>query len=167
MLTDQGEVEERLRKMKENFLKSLEGIGTNEAKRKERERKREREREREKERERQRDRVSRQNSEEANPPASPLTREEESNTGPSRGLSIRPAPTTGERGTTTPATPEGFNQNGRWSPYSLGMGLRRNENSASSSTMLDQSEAAASQGSEEVIGRMDLFEGPRSRAYQP
>lgn len=58
----------------------------------------------------------------------------------------------------------------RWVPYSLGMGLRRNnmeaesQSGSGSGSMLAGSTGEPGQGSEEVIGRMDItYEGPRSR----
>lgn len=162
MLTNQADIDERLRRMNETFHRTLEAIsdaGTNEAKRRERDRKREREKERD--RQREKDREARQNS-----------TDESGGEYTSRGGS---SALTSPTATTTPVEygpydgyAGGLN---RWTPYSLGMGLRRPElstgSSSTSSGLLGRSEAAVSQGSEEVIGRMDLYEGPKSRAYHP
>ncbi|KAF8964483.1 hypothetical protein BDZ97DRAFT_888430 [Flammula alnicola] len=54
-------------------------------------------------------------------------------------------------------------------PYntpSLGLGLGRGRHASASSSTLGTSEAGASQGSEEVIGRMELYEERRRSGYQ-
>ncbi|KAF6743482.1 autophagy-related protein 13-domain-containing protein [Ephemerocybe angulata] len=212
MLTSHVEVEERLRKMNETFIKSLEGVGSNEVRRMERDRKREREREKDRERllrERERDTISRRSSGEgegpspaqaessSRPHSTPREARESGGTGiapTSRGLSFRPLASPAVTSPTSPVTSGGAGEDyahrrgglrddgggdnggpGRWVPYSLGMGLRRGygdggsdsrESNSGSASMLSQggSTNGEGQGSEEVIGRMDImYEGPRSR----
>ena len=142
MLTSQGEVDERLSKMKEVFLRSIEGLGSgNGSRRKEKDR--------------------------ASPTATTATPFERGSTSnPSRsGSSSSGGDPLASRGMNLGI---GFPSQGPDAPSrgpypyntSLGMPGRARYASTSSSTLAN-SDVGASQGSEEVIGRMDLYEERR------
>ncbi|EAU86589.2 hypothetical protein CC1G_07785 [Coprinopsis cinerea okayama7 len=173
MLTSQGEVSERLKRMNETFLKSLEGFDPgNAAKRKEREqRKREKERERERERERVQSTTSprKPNGDDTRPSGSSANRDDAQLAGyASRGLSIR-----------SPRERTPLDEDGGWKSPGAG-GSERNRGFASrgmglrgpmlgddddSTSSLGHSEVNVSQGSEEVIGKMELYEERSRRKY--
>jgi len=146
MLTSQGEVDERLSKMKEVFLKSIEGLGSGNGSRR-----------------KEKDRTSSSSSPKTSYTATPFERGSTGN--PSRSGSNSSGDPLASRGMnlgigfpsqgsdTPPRGPYAYNT-------SLGMPGRARYASTSSSTLAN-SDVGASQGSEEVIGRMDLYEERR------
>jgi len=166
MLTSQGEVDERLSKMNEAFLKSLEGLGGN-ARRKD------------KERVPSGSSSSNHTSSSATVTAGVSTITsgrhtvtDSAGSGSSSGGEPARSPlgvgfpsrdrdtTGGEDG--VPRVPYGYPYN----MQSLGLGLGRGHHASTSSSMLGNSEVGASQGSEEVLGRMELYEERRRSGYQ-
>ncbi|TFK37873.1 autophagy-related protein 13-domain-containing protein [Crucibulum laeve] len=138
MLTNQGEVEERLRKMNEAFLKSLEGIsgGAGGSVRR-------------KERERERTRVQRGENAGAGSGEDVHSRRGSEGGGlPSRGDSS-PVGEGNLRGSPSPFAPE--------------MRLRLGDRRQGSTSSLGNS-AGASQGSQEVVGRMDFDDDSRRQS---
>lgn len=146
MLTSQGEVDERLSKMKEVFLRSIEGLGSgNGSRRKEKDR-------------------------------APLTATSPSSkTSHSAGASERGSTSNPSRpGSSSSGDPLasrgmnlgiGFPSQGSDTPprgpYAYNTSLGRARYASTSSSTLANSDVGASQGSEEVIGRMDLYEERR------
>uniref|UniRef100_A0A8H7XL66 Autophagy-related protein 13 n=1 Tax=Psilocybe cubensis TaxID=181762 RepID=A0A8H7XL66_PSICU len=148
MLTSQNEVDERLKQMNERFLKSLEGLGGGSTRRK-------------------------KNSSATQGSISSATsvsqaRDDTSTSGsstsrPSRGLSLGfPSRESSEKDLDPNRLP--------YPPYfytsGSGQGVGRGRHSSTSSSTMGTSEGGASQGSEEVIGRMELYEDKRKGRYQ-
>ncbi|TFK23887.1 hypothetical protein FA15DRAFT_705075 [Coprinopsis marcescibilis] len=158
MLTSQGEVEERLRKMNETFLKSLEGFGSNATKRKERE-----QRKKDKERERAVPTSPRKSTTDAHSRyrgGAGVDEEDVDNLADyaGRGLCIRSAR---ERrlddwreGTDSASSASNVGYPGLRLGYANELGQS------------GDGDGGASQGSEEVIGKMDLYEDRRSGGYR-
>jgi len=147
MLTNQLDVEERLKKMNETFLKSLEGISSNGSQRR-----------KEKQKVGSVDVVSpggREESQEKRYSGSAGSSSDNSRAsrGIGLGLQMRGG---GDRDYPFP------------SPHtpSLGLGLGRTRQASTSSSTLATSDTGVSQGSEEVIGRMDFYEERRRSGHQ-
>ncbi|PPQ78451.1 hypothetical protein CVT25_011846 [Psilocybe cyanescens] len=150
MLTSQNEVDERLKEMNERFLKSLEGISGGSTRRKDRQ------------------------MDSSTGATSAVTSVSDNRDGAgasgdsssraSRGLSLGfPSRESGERDLDTNRIPYPsyfYNTPG------MGLGIGRGRHSSTSSSTMGTSEAGASQGSEEVIGRMELYEERRKNEYQ-
>ncbi|KDR79468.1 hypothetical protein GALMADRAFT_243561 [Galerina marginata CBS 339.88] len=159
MLTSQNEVEERLKKMNETFLKSLEGISGGSTRRKDR-----------------RKDADRDPSVPSSSSAAPMDRERERERGredSSSSSSSGNYPSRASRGVGLgfPSSRTSAAEREVYSPYpfntpGLGLGLGRGRYASTSSSTLATSEAGASQGSEEVIGRMELYEERRRSGYQ-
>ncbi|KAF4609477.1 hypothetical protein D9613_012304 [Agrocybe pediades] len=162
MLTNQNDVEERLKKMNETFMKSLEGISGSQ-RRKDKQRS-----------------VAATTSAAAAvvsppPPAQEEKREkarQASSTGSSGSSSndAAIAPFSRGLGMNIGVPARGDSDRGRYLPYGNppsghGLGLGRARHASTSSSTLATSEAGASQGSEEVIGRMDLYEERRRTGF--
>ena len=156
MLTSQGQIDERLSKMKETFLRSLEGLGGsgNGSRRKEKEKE--------------------------SPTATGSSSKTSSTVTPFERTSINDSPPPGSspgHDNTSSLASRGMNlgygfssreqplEYG-YSPSGLGLGIRRGRYASTSSSILGNSDVAGmSQGSEEVIGRMDLYDERRT-GYQ-
>jgi len=144
MLTSQGEVDERLSKMKEVFLRSIEGLGSGNGSRR-----------------KEKDRASSTATSSSPKTSTPFERGSTGN--PSRSGSNSSRDPLASRGMNLGI---GFPSQGSDTPprgpynTSLGMPGRARYASTSSSTLAN-SDVGASQGSEEVIGRMDLYEERR------
>lgn len=157
MLTNQGEIDERLSKMKETFLRSLEGLGGggNGPRRKEKEK------------------------EKSSPTATSSSSKTSSTVTPFERTSINDSPPPGSSSghdnssLASRGMNLGYGFSSReqpleygYSPSGLGLGIRRGRYASTSSSILGSSDVAGmSQGSEEVIGRMDLYDERRT-GYQ-
>ncbi|KAF9531461.1 autophagy-related protein 13-domain-containing protein [Crepidotus variabilis] len=170
MLTSQGEVDEKLSKMKETFFKSLEGLGSsgNGPRRKQTES----------------DSLITTNtsSPKTSSVATPFQNggsgaASASGSGSGSGSSADPAVSLSSRGmnlglgfpSREPTSTSDSPKRGHYGYYntpSLGLGLGgARYASASSSTLASSDVVNASQGSEEVIGKMDLYEERRRGGY--
>lgn len=160
MLTSQGEVNERLSKMKETFLKSLEGLGSGN--------------------------VTRRKEGEKTFVISSSSRTSSTVT-PFEQTSINDSPqrSTSSQDVSSPLVSRGMNLACRfpsreqpvetmmspgpydYGPSGRGLGVTRGRYASASSSMLGSSDVVGmSQGSEEVIGRMDLYDECRRTGYQ-
>lgn len=152
MLTSQGEVDERLSKMKEAFLKSLEGLGGGTA--------------------------ARQKEKEKTSPTNTSSSKTPSTVVPLERTSASDSPTAGSSGqdNSSPLASRGMNLGygfpSREQPLETGpygyspSGIRRGRYASTSSSILGSSAVGMSQGSEEVIGRMELYDERRRTGYQ-
>lgn len=145
MLTNQNDVDERLKKMNETFLKSLEGISGSQR------------------------RKDKQKGTTAAALALPPEKREKMPGSPTRGSSGSGEIPPFSRGIGLGIPMRGASDREHYFPYSnapgLGLGLGRGRHASTSSSTLATSEVDASQGSEEVIGRMDLYEERRRGGY--
>ena len=154
ILTSQGEVDERLSKMKEVFLRSIEGFGGgNGPRRKEKEK------------------------EKNSPTATSSSSKTSSTVTPFERTSINDSPPPGptpnqnlsSRGMNLgygfPSGEQPLETTGPYSYSPSGRGRGRGRY-ASSSSILGSSDVGMSQGSEEVIGRLDLYDERRRTGYQ-
>jgi len=163
MLTSQDEVEERLKKMNETFLKSLEGIDGNSARRKDRQKVSTKAGKDSKAADDALLTSTAKSKERPGSSASNSSAASNSNASApraSRGLALG-FPSTSSRGGAGDAYPPYL-----YNTPSLGLGIERGRHGSASSSTMGNSDAMASQGSEEVIGRMDLYEERRRSGYQ-
>lgn len=139
MLTSQDEVDERLRKMNEAFLKSLEDIGNSQRQRAERAR------------------PSREATMESTDGDGRSTHSGSTNS----SATARPLRT--PSGTESPTSPRSVQSYQQYNTQGMGLGIGRARYPSTSSSGLAHSDASASQGSQEVLGRMDMYEERRLR----
>lgn len=140
MLTSKDEIDERLRKMNETFRMSLEIIGNNQRRRTEKAK------------------PSREGTMDSNDGDGRSTR---SGSTVSSAATARPLyAASGTESPTSPRSPQSYQQ---YNTQGMGLGIGRVRYPSTSSSGLAHSDGGASQGSQEVLGKMDLYEERRLR----